>query len=171
MCFLAVPSLNKTPQNHKNKPNKKQPKNKTPKPKIPTLFFVLISIPLWHSSSEELMMLCKAIPVRVPVGQMQKWRHLRESCLPWSPWQEAIPHCPVGTKLTGGTSSSCGFSKLSSGYLLVLPSQTYLSLSNYPGPAASVQFLTLQHVWGSWFIISLINRSWITSHRGLHRDI
>lgn len=54
--------------------------------------------------------------------------------------------CPVGTKLPGGTSSLGDFSRLPYGYLLVLPVQTYLSLSNYSGPAANVQFLTLQHI-------------------------
>lgn len=95
-------------------------------------------------------MLYKAIPVRVPVGQMEKLRHLRESCLPCG--RSNPTPCPVGTKLTRGTSSSCGFSKLSHGYLLVLPIQTYLSLSNCSGPAANVQFLTLQRIWGRWFI-------------------
>lgn len=54
--------------------------------------------------------------------------------------------CPVGAELTGGTSTSCGFSKLPYGYLLAWPIQTYSSLSNYSVPAANVQFLTLQHI-------------------------
>jgi len=54
--------------------------------------------------------------------------------------------CPAGAELTGGTSSSCGFSGLPYGYLLAWPIQTCLSLSNYSGPAANVQFLALQHM-------------------------
>lgn len=63
----------------------------------------------------------------------------------WRPVAGCDPtHCPVGAKVSGDTGSSHGISKLPYGFLLAWPIQTYLSLSNYSGPAANVQFLTLQ---------------------------
>lgn len=57
--------------------------------------------------------------------------------------QRPIAGCDP-TELTGGTSSSCGFSD--SLTVTCWAIQTFLSLSDYSDPGANVQFPTLQHV-------------------------